>query len=269
MKETLGDLIKGYEANYNLTLPKRFPTIVRIDGRAFHTLTRKFNKPFDNVFIKTMQETMLNLCKNIQSVQFGYVESDEISLLIYETNPEAEPWFGNRLQKICSMTASMATLYFNKSFAKNVESFFEKHVEYQFRSDTDEQKQYNAYKNSLELGGAFDSRVFVVPESVITPYFIWRQNDATRNSINGLSQKYFSHKQLQGLSCNEMQNKLLTEKDINWNNEPTVNKRGTCAYKVYSVEDSEKSEWKLDTEMPILMEDRDFIMSKIIYPKVD
>lgn len=267
MKETLGDLIKGYEANYNLTLPKRMPIIVRIDGKAFHTFTRGFNKPFDQVFIKTMQETMFALCKSIQGVQFGYVESDEISLLIYETNPEAEPWFGNRLQKICSLTASMATMQFNKNFAKNVEDYYNKNAFEQWSPDTPEDKQYEIYKRSIERGGMFDSRVFVVPESVIVPYFIWRQNDATRNSINSLSQKHFSHKRLQGLSCKELQNKLLTEKDINWNDEPTVHKRGTCAYKVYSVENAERSEWVLDKDMPILMDDRKFVMDKVRYPE--
>lgn len=264
-KETLGDLIKGYEANYNITLPKRTPVIVRIDGKAFHTFTRGFNKPFDQVFVGTMQDTMLALCKSIQSVQFGYVESDEISLLIYETNTEADPWFGNRLQKICSMTASMATMQFNKNFAKRVNEFYKEHVEDNFRP-TEDDKQYEVYKRSLDLGGMFDSRVFVVPESVIVPYFIWRQNDATRNSINSLGQKHFSHKSLQGLTCNDIQNKLLTEKDINWNNEPTVHKRGTCAYKVYSVDDNERSEWVLDKDMPILMDNRNFVMSKIQYP---
>ena len=93
MKESLGDLIKGYEANYNFTLPKRCAAIIRLDMRAGHSFTKGFDKPYDAIFIKSMYETMHYLCKNIPGCQFGYVESDEISLLVYETNPEAEPWW--------------------------------------------------------------------------------------------------------------------------------------------------------------------------------
>lgn len=281
-KETLGDLIKGYEANYNFTLPKRCPIIVRLDMRAGHTLTHGFDKPYDEVFIKTMQETMLYLCKEISGCQFGYVESDEISLLIYETNPEAEPWFANRLQKICSVSASMATLQFNRKLKENVENWLNSFVECSTkqwlstppteRNESDykfgkNEKLFAAYDKAITDGGMFDSRVFIIPESVIHPYFIWRQNDCTRNSILGLSQKYFSHKEMQNLKCNDLQNKLLTEKDVNWNNESVVHKRGTCAYRVPG--EGESRPWYLDTEMPILMDDRNFVKDKIYYPVED
>jgi tRNA(His) 5'-end guanylyltransferase len=119
MKESLGDLIKGYEANYNITLPKRCPLIIRLDMRAGHSFTKGFDKPYDSIFIKSMYETMHYLCKNIPGCQFGYVESDEISLLIYETNPEAEPWFANRVQKFCSISASMQ-LYSSTVYSSNM-----------------------------------------------------------------------------------------------------------------------------------------------------
>ncbi len=196
-KELLGDLIKGYENNTNYTLPKRTPLIVRIDGKAFHSFTKGFEKPFDEIFIEAMQLTMFDLCKNITGCQFGFVESDEISLLIYETNPEADNWFANRVQKICSITSSMATLYFNKHFRELTSNY----------SEQEKPKHYFALKNKEAI---FDSRVFVIPESVINPYFVWRQNDCTRNSILGLSQKYFSHKQIQGFKCGELQNKLFS-----------------------------------------------------------
>lgn len=264
-KESLGDLIKGYEANYNFTLPKRCPIIVRLDMRAGHTLTHGFDKPYDEIFIKTMQETMLYLCKEISGCQFGYVESDEISLLIYETNPEAEPWFANRLQKICSVSASMATLQFNRKLKENVENWLEDSINNS--SELTDEKLIKAYYKAIADGGMFDSRVFIIPESVIHPYFIWRQNDCTRNSILGLSQKYFSHKEMQNLKCNDLQNKLLTEKDVNWNNESVVHKRGTCAYRVPG--EGESRPWYLDTEMPILIDDRNFVKDKIYYPVED
>ncbi len=254
-KETLGDLIKGYEANYNLTLPKRTPLIIRIDGRAFHTFTHGFDKPYDEIFIKSMQETMKMLCEEIPGCQFGYVESDEISLLVWETNNDSIPWFANRLQKICSMSAAMATLYFNQNFKK-------------FLSDYSEEEKPKHYK-AIEKGGMFDSRVFVIPESVINPYFVWRQNDCTRNSILGLSYVYYSQKQIQNLKCDDLQNKLLTEQNVNWNNEPIVHKRGTCAYRVIDNEELQSHKWVLDYEMPNLNEEKEFVYSKIIFPPED
>ena len=254
-KETLSDLMKSYEEVTNYKLPVRSSLILRIDGRAFHTFTKGFDKPFDEIFIKSMQETMKMLCESIPGCQFGYVESDEISLLVWETNNDAEPWFANRLQKLCSVSASMATLYFNRNFKK-------------FSNDYSEEEKPKHY-NAIEKGAVFDSRVFMIPESVINPYFIWRQNDCTRNSILGLSLSYFSHKQIQNLKCNELQNKLLTEKDVNWNDESTVHKRGTCAYKVIDNEELQSHKWILDYEMPILTEDRKFVYSKIIFPEDD
>ena len=254
-KQTLGDLMKSYEEVTNYKLPLRSCIIVRIDGRAFHTFTKGFEKPYDEIFIRSMQKTMLSICESIQGCQFGFVESDEISILIWETNNEADPWFSNRLQKICSMTSSMATLYFNRYFTEILSSY----------SETEKPNHYKAIKD----GAIFDSRVFIIPESVINPYFVWRQNDCTRNSILGLSQKYFSHKQIQGMKCDELQNKLLTEKNINWNDEPTVNKRGTCAYKIVDDIDKQSHIWILDLNMPILNEEKDFVYSKIIFPPED
>ena len=113
--ETLGDRMKGaYENKYRLYLPERIPVIIRLDGKAFHTFCRGLKKPFDDLFISVMQDTMLDLCKNISGCKLGYVQSDEISLLLVQTRDESQPWFDNNIQKIVSVSASMATLYFNK-----------------------------------------------------------------------------------------------------------------------------------------------------------
>lgn len=266
MKESLGDLIKQYEECYNIKIPKRCVSIIRLDMRAGHNFTKGFDKPYDSIFIKSMYETMHYLCKNIPGCQFGYVESDEISLLIYETNPEAEPWFANRVQKFCSISASMATLQFNRVFKQNVDCFDSTHKDSGNNRDSELLSKYQA---AMEKDAMFDSRVFVIPESVIGPYFIWRQNDCTRNSILGISQKYMSHKEMQGLKCNDLQNVLLTKYNVNWNNFSTVEKRGTCSYKVLIDEEKDRHEWVLDFEMPILMDDREFVVSKITYPKED
>ena len=264
MKESLSDLIKQYEECYNIKLPKRCAAIIRLDMRSGHNFTKGFDKPYDSIFIKSMYETMHYLCENISGCQFGYVESDEISLLIYETNTEAEPWFANRVQKFCSISASMATLQFNRIFKKHVDYFDNIH---EYNGSNRDFELLTKYRAAIEKGAMFDSRVFVIPESVINPYFIWRQNDCTRNSILGISQKYMSHREMQGLNCNDLQNVLLTKYNINWNNFSTVEKRGTCSYKVLVDEEKCHYEWVLDFEMPILMDDREFVVSKITYPK--
>lgn len=265
MKETLGNLIKQYEECYNFKIPKRVSYIIRLDMRAGHSFTKGFDKPYDKVFIRSMYDTMLYLCKNIQGCQFGYVESDEISLLIYETNPEAEPWFANRVQKICSISSSMATLQFNRIFKQESELWDTKWA----TTEPNGEALSKAYNIAMKNGATFDARVFVIPENVIGPYFIWRQNDCTRNSILGLSQKYMSHKDMKGLKCNDLQNVLLTKYNINWNNFSTVEKRGTCAYKALVDPEKEQYDWKLDFEMPILMEDRSFVVDKIVFFEED
>ena len=168
--------------------------------------------------------------------------------------------------KICSISASMATLQFNRIFKQQVDYFESTHKDGGSNRDFE---LLSKYKDAMEKDAMFDSRVFVIPESVIGPYFIWRQNDCTRNSILGISQKYMSHKEMQGLKCNDLQNVLLTKYNVNWNNFSIVEKRGTCSYKVLVDKEKDRHDWVLDFVMPILMDDREFVVSKITYPKED
>ena len=122
--DELGKRMKIYEAVSKTKLVRRMPVAIRIDGKAFHTFTRGFQKPFDNVLMKTMQETTKSLCENIQGCVFGFTQSDKITLILidYQTF-ETDAWFGYKVQKMCSIAASMATMAFNKCFTKNVEDF--------------------------------------------------------------------------------------------------------------------------------------------------
>ena len=97
-----------------------------------------------------------------------------------------------------------------------------------------------------------------MPQHEVCNNLIWRQQDATRNSINSVAQSLFSHKEIQGINSKDLQNKMLTEKDVNWNNYPTHLKRGCCAIK------NEDGKWFLDKEIPIFTEDRDYI-DKLIF----
>ena len=111
-----------YETVSKTKLVRRMPVMIRLDGKAFHTFTRGFHKPFDDILIKSMQETMKYLCENIQGCVFGYTQSDEITLVLIDYKKiTSSAWFDYEVQKICSISASMATLAFNKFFTKNVE----------------------------------------------------------------------------------------------------------------------------------------------------
>lgn len=228
----LGDRMKGYEQISKVQLMNRTPVIIRLDGKSFHTFTKGMERPFDDSLIKTMQDTMLYLCSNIQGCILGYTQSDEITLLLQNWyNLDTCAWFDNKVQKICSVSASMATLSFNQSFQIN-----------------DIDKQYeDKYNKAL-----FDSRCFNVPFEEVVNNFIWRQQDATRNSILSLGQSLFTFKDMQKIKCNKLQDKMIIEKDINWNNLPTTKKRGSCGIKI-------NGKWTIDNEIPIFTEDREYI----------
>lgn len=235
VKDNIGIRMKGYEQIAKFGLIRRMPVAIRIDGRAFHTFTRGMQKPFDKILIQSMQETMKYLCENIQNCVIGYTQSDEITLIMIdykELNTSA--WFDNEVQKICSISASMATMAFNRAFEKNVSEWgrriFIDHEEGYTDKGVSENlwNLLDVYKKAIEKGAMFDSRCFNIPKEEVTNLIYWRQLDATRNSIQMVAQANFSHKELQGMSCNALQNKLLTERDINWNDFPTTYKRGSC-----------------------------------------
>lgn len=230
-----------YEQVPKTRLVRRMPVMIRIDGKAFHTFTRGFQKPFDDILIKSMQETMKYLCENIQGCVFGYTQSDEITLVLVDYKKlTSSAWFDYEVQKMCSISASMATMAFNKIFENNVDDWYNENYSY----NTNELN--TAYTKAICKGAMFDSRCFNVPKEEVTNFVYWRQLDATRNSIQMVGQANFSHKQLQGKSCNMIQDMLFTEKGINWNDLPIVKKRGSAC-----IKDSE-GHWFIDENMPIL-----------------
>lgn len=251
--DDLGIRMKTYYEQIPKTrLMRRTPVAIRIDGKAFHTFTRGFEKPFDTLLVNTMQQTTKKLCENIQNCVFGYTQSDEITLILVDYKDiNTAAWFDYEVQKLCSISASMATLYFNKFFKQSVEEFDINSIIKE--KEVDNYKLLNSYKRALNTGAMFDSRCFNIPKEEVCNLIYWRQLDATRNSIQMVGQANFSHKELQGLTCNKIQDKLITETDINWNNYPTYLKRGTSCLK-------KDSEWTLDMNMPILKgEDRKYV----------
>lgn len=274
-KDSLGDRMKGYENISRIYLTRRTPVIIRIDGKAFHSFTRGFAKPFDDILIKSMQDTSKYLCENIMGCKLAYTQSDEISLLLVDYEKlGTQAWFDNNLQKMVSVAASMATMAFNKFFMREVlEEEFEWKAGFTPQSvmiQERHQKYIDNLKTAINKGAMFDARAFILPKEEVNNYFIWRQQDATRNSIQMVAQSNFSHKELQGKSCNALQDMLHEQKDINWNDYPTVYKRGSCIIKVYDVITqydevenicgyTERTKWIVDKEIPIFTQDRGYI----------
>lgn len=271
--DDLGRRMKEYYEQIPKTkLMRRTPVIIRIDGKAFHSFTKGFKRPFDNVLIESMQETMKYLCENIQGCVLGYHQSDEISLVLVDYHKlTSNAWFDYEVQKICSIAASMATVAFNKIFEQNC-------IEYsQIVPNTElGRKVMDVYSKASEKGAMFDARCFNIPKEEVTNYIYWRQLDATRNSIQMVGQANFSHKELHGKSCNQIQDMLMTQKGVNWNDYPIYQKRGSCCIKerystvdlstyTGSVDAMTRTRWIIDKEIPIFKGvDRNYI-DKLIY----
>ena len=236
-KDNLGNRMKGnYENRAKTQLLRRTPVIIRLDGKAFHTFTRGFKKPFDDILTETMQQTMLTLCKEIQGCVLGYTQSDEITLVLTDyKNLETAAWFDYDIQKVCSVSASMVTLAFNRCFLKEM---------MQNKVGLVNSVHFQAWTK----GALFDSRCFNIPKEEVTNCILWRQQDAIRNSINSVGQANFSHKELQGLSTDQILKKLLEEKQIDWNKLPVYLQRGSCCIK---KEVNGVDSWFIDTEIPI------------------
>ena len=261
---SLGDRMKQYEYVTRNYLPRRIPVIIRLDGKAFHTFTRGLEKPFDSVMMRSMRKTMQYLCQNIQGCVLGYTQSDEISLALTDyATVKTDAWFGYNIQKMCSVSAAMATLAFNEAF----ENYFCE--EWDNGMDS-----FNERHNTMLLKlhtAMFDSRVFSVPKDEVCNCMIWRQQDATRNSIEAVGQANFSTSELHRKTCDQIQEMLWSKKGINWNDYPTDCKRGACCVKILKEtemkdpRDSSKTiavqrrVWEVDRDIPIFTQDRSYI----------
>lgn len=281
--DDLGKRMKEfYEQVPKTRLVRRMPVAIRIDGKAFHSFTKGFEKPFDDVLIKSMQETAKYLCENIQGCVLGYTQSDEITLILVDYQKlDSQAFFDYEVQKMCSISASMATMAFNKFFKENMLEWWNKFITGLKLGNPDNSDVFKVadtlfttYGIAVNKGAMFDARCFNIPKEEVTNLIYWRQLDATRNSIQMVGQANFSHKELHGKSCNMIQDMLMTEKGINWNDYPTHKKRGSCCVKstttctYISMDEngneitgaSERPHWKIDKEIPIFKgEGREYI----------
>lgn len=217
----LGDRMKKYEVITRTHLIPKLYTIIRLDGKAFHTYTKQFKKPFDDVLINAMDETAKYLCSNIQGAKFAYVQSDEITIFISDMDSlEQQMWFDGEVQKIVSIAASMASAMFNHVMVVN-----------KLQHNIDIQSVIN-----MKLA-EFDARVFQVPTvDELINCFIWRQQDCIRNSVSSVAQYRFSPKELHKKSTKDMKQMLI---DINdpWENYTEKQKTGRFITKNMYIND--------------------------------
>lgn len=269
--DELGMRMKKYENVSANKLTRRTPVAIRIDGKAFHTFTRGFNKPFDRVLMKAMQDTMKYLCERVQGCVLGYTQSDEITLILVDYKQlNSSAWFDYKVQKLCSVTASMATLGFGKAFKNALyeeECLWETGLTPQ---SVEIQKSHQEYMQILKAaenkGAMFDARCFNIPREEVTNLIYWRQLDAIRNSVQMVGQANFSHKELQGKSCEKIKEMLLTEKGMNWNCFSPVYKYGSCCIKVVETDPDgiTRANWEIDESIPLFIgEGREYIESLI------
>ena len=266
-KDSLGDRMKSnYENRAKTYLVRRQPVILRLDGKAFHTFTRGLKRPYDEIFHKAMNDTLMTLCESIQGCKVGYTQSDEITLLLtdYDTLT-TDAWFDYAVQKMCSIAASTATLAFNKSLAKSVDDFFNTKISgvEELSADSEDFKYFKTLMKAVNTGAMFDCRCFNIPKEEVVNCFIWRQQDATRNAIQMLGQCNFSHKDLNGKSCNDIQDMLMVQRGINFNDMPTEFKRGVCCVRVEQTPTDStipvRMKWTIDKEIPIFSKDFGYI----------
>jgi tRNA(His) guanylyltransferase len=258
-KDALGDRMKRYENVTRYTLPRRTYSILRVDGRAFHTFTRGLAKPYDISFMQLMDRAALSLCEQIAGAQFAFVQSDEISVLAVDfLDVATEPWFDGSVQKFASIGASIATAAFNLGLM--------------------ELKGMNFNENELPItkklpNAVFDARVFTIPDLIeVENYFVWRQQDAERNSVMMLARAYASHKQLAGKN-RAAQHEIIHKAGDNWAKHPVGFKHGRMIRRanVVPVELDGKGRivavgerhWVVDNATPVFTKDRAYLRNKI------
>lgn len=267
--DTLGDRMKKHEAVTQQTLPRRTYTILRVDGRSFHTWTKGLVRPYDEDFMDCMDGAAVALCECISGSQFAFVQSDEISLLAVDfLDIKSQAWFDGNVQKWCSVSAGIAGSAFN-------------HRVSEFRGKIEDLRGVSPLEAAKHKLGAtkkpnamFDARVFPITDFIeVENYFIWRQKDAVRNSVTMLAQAYASHKQLQNKSVPQ-RHEIIHAAGDNWVNHPVGFKHGRVVVKHESVVADYSaiagkprySNWAADLQTPVFTKDRDYLRKLIPLP---
>ena len=249
--------MREYEACYETKVPPRTYTIMRLDGKGFSKYTQMFDKPFDDTLSNVMDAATIELCKFLNP-KFAYTQSDEISLMFTDVdNIEADMIFDGKIQKLCSLSAGKVTAAFNKIMLKMLA----------LSKYTPNDLIERLVSDRLpEIDAVFDSRVFIIPDfREVSNYFVWRQQDCTRNSVSMAASANFKHGELEGKSSADKQEMLFLEKGINWNNYATKYKRGTIIRKCPIQVDGQNGEtvtrnkWLPDYNTPVFTQETEYL----------
>jgi tRNA(His) guanylyltransferase len=250
-RDTLGDRMKRYEEATRFILPRRTYTLLRVDGRAFHSWTRGLAKPYDTDFMACIDSAAIALCEQIPGAQFAYVQSDEISVLAADfAAVDTQSWFDGNVQKWASIGAAIATMTFNLEVMKL--------------------KGVNRDENLIPItkkwpNAMFDARVFTIPDPIeVENYFVWRQQDAERNSVMMLARAYASHKALAGKKRAD-QHEIIHKAGDNWAKHPVRFKHGGVIRRAGANEASQHggTNWLVDTNTPVFTKERAYLRSLV------
>ncbi len=211
---------QDYEDALRVTLPRRSYVVIRIDGRGFHTFTKGLERPYSRRLAEALDAAAIGLCQEMIGCRFAYGQSDEYSFLLTDFEKENSPlWFDGNVQKIVSVSASLFTAYFNKAFPS-------------------------------ERIAAFDSRVLVISRrDEVAKYFLWRQLDASANSLNMLASAHYAHAELEGKSNTE-KHEMLFAKGVNWAKQAADFKRGRVVRR-----SADGKGWEADLAIPVFNRD--------------
>jgi tRNA(His) guanylyltransferase len=256
IKDALGDRMKTqYENRARHYFPRRAFTMVRVDGKAFHSWTRGLKKPYDVDLMECMDAVAIALCEQCAGARLAFVQSDEVTVLLTDFADEGtEAWFDGSQSKIESITASIATMAFNMA----VMDAGCKDIAYPDEFPPIAKKQPNAM---------FDSRAWCMADRVeVINNLIWRQKDAERNSVTMLASHYASHKELHGKNISDRHDAIHAAGD-NWNNHPANFKRGRIIQRV--VGENGRSRWEVNNETPVFTKTPEFLDSLIPKLKVN
>ena len=275
LADTLSDRMKEYESNTQTKLIKKLPVIIRLDGRSFSKYTKGFTKPFDIELSYILQDVALELRKEIENAKFIYSQSDEISILLTDWDKSKpneggriDTWYDYRIQKIVSVASAIATAKFNEYVYKLAEKYEELAEDKLYVIDnrivgTDNVEYYKEKAKLLKrklFKATFDARVFNLPTDEVVNYFIYRQQDALRNSISSLARKYYSTKQLVGVNNPTKIQMLETDYGVVFDRDITqLQKLGFTVITNLKAKENNKEKFEIDTNIPIFKDNRDYI----------
>ena len=276
LKDSLGDRMKRYESVPRLSLSQRIPVIVRLDGKAFHTFTRSFPRPFDHILQNTMIAAAKAVAAEMQGFKIAYTQSDEVSFLLtdYDT-VETCPWFDYDQQKLATVAASIMTAHFNQELRERIQLNNDNLILKRDYKDDDfslkagargkvecklgpgafggQDPWYNVNYGGMTIAtpasdfispprdipkslAYFDGRAYNVPREDVSNYFLWRAKDWERNSLTMYASAFFSHKQLHGKSKQDRHD-MLHSIGKNWTTDLDPRDRNGTFFKIDGKEE--------------------------------